>query len=136
MMNVDSGCGSARRRRERQLRSWWRQERMSIAAALVEATHHSAPRSGWPGTHQALRGQTTTSAQVDPTYRRGRRRRWAARTTASAACAAGGSATAGGAHADKSTCVRTKAGRRRRGSSCLGSGGVFLGAILIEFRGE
>ena len=59
--------GSARRRRERRLRSWWRHERMSIAAALVEATHHSAPRSGWPGTHLALRGQTTTSAQVDPT---------------------------------------------------------------------
>ena len=56
--------GSARRRRERRLRSWWRHERMSIAAALVEATHHSAPRSGWPGTHQALRGQTTTSAST------------------------------------------------------------------------
>ena len=40
---------------------------MSIAAALVEATHHSAPRSEWPGTHQAPRGQKTTSAQVDPT---------------------------------------------------------------------
>ena len=60
--------------------------------------------------------------------RRGRRRSWAARSTASAAHAAAGSAMAGCAHADKSTCVRTKAGRGRRGSSCLGSGGVFLGA--------
>ena len=39
---------------------------MSIAAALVEATHHSAPRSGWPGTHDAPRGQETTSVREDP----------------------------------------------------------------------
>ena len=59
-------AGSARRRRERRLRSWWRHERMSIAAALVEATHHSAPRSGWPGTHDVPRGQETTSVREDP----------------------------------------------------------------------
>ena len=59
-------AGSARRRRERRLRSWWRHERMSIAAALVEATHHSAPRGGWPGTHDAPRGQETTSVREDP----------------------------------------------------------------------
>ena len=41
-MDADRATGSARRRRERRLRSWWRHERMSIAAALVEATHHSA----------------------------------------------------------------------------------------------
>ena len=58
--------GSARRRKERRLRSWWRHERMSIAAALVEATHHSAPRSGWPGSHDAPRGQETTSVREDP----------------------------------------------------------------------
>ena len=39
---------------------------MSIAAALVEATHHSAPRSGWPGSHVAPRGQETTSVREDP----------------------------------------------------------------------
>ena len=61
-----AAAGSARRRRERRLRSWWRHERMSIAAALVEATHHSAPRGGWPGTHDAPRGQETTSVREDP----------------------------------------------------------------------
>ena len=57
--------GSARRRRERRLRSWWRLERVSIAPALVP-THHSAPRSGWPGTHEAPRVQGTTSVRKDP----------------------------------------------------------------------
>ena len=65
-MDADRVTGSVRRRRERRLRSWWRHERMSIAAALVEATHHSAPRSGWPGTHVAPRGQETTSVREDP----------------------------------------------------------------------
>ena len=65
-MDADRATGSARRRRERRLRSWWRHERMSIVAALVEATYHSAPRSGWPGTHVAPRGQETTSVREDP----------------------------------------------------------------------
>ena len=38
------GTGSARRRRERCLRSMLRHERMSVAMALAESTHHSAPR--------------------------------------------------------------------------------------------
>ena len=38
------GTGSARRRRERRLRSMLRHERMSVAMALAECTHHSAPR--------------------------------------------------------------------------------------------
>ena len=38
------GTGSARRRRERRLRSMLRHERMSVAMALAESTHHSAPR--------------------------------------------------------------------------------------------
>ena len=36
-----SGVGSARRRRERRLRSWWRHERMTVAAELAVALHHS-----------------------------------------------------------------------------------------------
>ena len=32
----------------------------------MEATHHSAPRSGWLGTHDAPRGQETTSVREDP----------------------------------------------------------------------
>ena len=38
------GTGSARRRRERRLRSMLRHERMTVAMALAEMTHHSAPR--------------------------------------------------------------------------------------------
>ena len=37
-----SGVGSARHRRERRLRSWLRHERMTVAAALVSASHRSA----------------------------------------------------------------------------------------------
>ena len=35
------GTGSARRRRERRLRSWAKHERLSIAMALSTVTHHS-----------------------------------------------------------------------------------------------
>ena len=38
------GTGSARRRRERRLRSMLRHERMSVAMALAEKLHHSAQR--------------------------------------------------------------------------------------------
>ena len=34
---------AAQRRRQRRLRSWWRHERQSIAAALATLQHHSAP---------------------------------------------------------------------------------------------
>ena len=50
------------RRRQRRLRSWWRHEQRSVAAALAAATHHSAPRSGWPEQHNAPRGPTIASA--------------------------------------------------------------------------
>ena len=50
------------RRRQRRLRSWWRHEQRSVAAALAAATHHSAPRSGWPEQHNAPRGPATASA--------------------------------------------------------------------------
>ena len=42
--DAGGGTGSARRRRERRLRSMLRHERMSVAMALAESTHHSAPR--------------------------------------------------------------------------------------------
>ena len=38
------GTGSARRRRERRLRSMLRHERMTVAMALAEKLHHSAQR--------------------------------------------------------------------------------------------
>ena len=40
----DTGTSAARRRRERRLRSMLRHERMTVAMALAEMTHHSAPR--------------------------------------------------------------------------------------------
>ena len=36
---------SARRRRERRLRAWWRHEQFAIRCAVTSATHHSANRS-------------------------------------------------------------------------------------------
>ena len=42
--DADSNAGSARRRRERRLRSMLRHERMAVATALAESLHHSAQR--------------------------------------------------------------------------------------------
>ena len=41
---VDIAAGAARRRRERRLRSWLQHERVTVAMALAEASHHTAPR--------------------------------------------------------------------------------------------
>ena len=41
---VVGGSGSARRRRERRLRSFLRHEWMAVAMTLAESTHHSAPQ--------------------------------------------------------------------------------------------
>ena len=64
MMHADCAwTSSARRRRERRLRSLLRHERMTVAMELAAATHHSSPKGWWPGaTHDALRGQTTASS--------------------------------------------------------------------------
>ena len=43
-LGVDIAAGAARRRRERRLRSMLRHERMTVAMALAEALHHTAPR--------------------------------------------------------------------------------------------
>ena len=43
---ADGGTGSARRRRERRLRSWLRHEQQSIAAVLATVTHHSFGKVG------------------------------------------------------------------------------------------
>ena len=51
---VSSG-GSARRRRERRLRSFWRHEQMAVQMVLATVTHHSFGKVGT--THAALRGQ-------------------------------------------------------------------------------
>ena len=44
MAGVDHAPGAARRRRERRLRAYLRYTRMTVAMALAEATHHTAPR--------------------------------------------------------------------------------------------
>ena len=64
-----AGAGSAKR-----FRSWWRHERMSIAAALAEALHHSS--GTWPSKydtrvvedaqHGAVRGQKTATRARGP----------------------------------------------------------------------
>ena len=50
----EHAAGGAMRRRQRRLRSWLRHERITIAMALVEMTHHTAPRgpkmaTAWEG---------------------------------------------------------------------------------------
>ena len=58
------GEGSARRRRERRLRAWWRLEQASVSAAVVSALHHSCDVG--PVLHEALRGhKKTTEGEVD-----------------------------------------------------------------------
>ena len=68
--------GAARRRRERQLRSFLRHEELSVKMALARALHHSAqpagPVVGGPeeevvqGAHGALRGQKTPPPGTQP----------------------------------------------------------------------
>ena len=41
---AEHAAGAAKRRRERRLRQWHCDERMTVAMALAEATHHAAPR--------------------------------------------------------------------------------------------
>ena len=64
---AEHAAGAAKRRRERRLRQWQRHERMTVAMALAEATHHAAPRRQTPvsaireevenETHAGLRAQ-------------------------------------------------------------------------------
>ena len=68
--HVERVTGSARRRRERRLRSMLRHERMSVAMALAERLHHSACRSVplrkelvEHVQHNAPRGQKTASGR-------------------------------------------------------------------------
>ena len=57
MAERDAAGSSARRRRERRLRSFWRHEKLAIQMALSEAMHHSASRGAWHVSNAALRGQ-------------------------------------------------------------------------------
>ena len=67
------GTSTARRRRERRLRSWAKQERLSVAMALAEKLHHSANRTVLPkkeevGHHYAPRGQKPARAGPGTQY--------------------------------------------------------------------
>ena len=60
------GATSARRRRERGLRSWWRHECQSVRTTLTAATHHSAAKVVAREMNSGLRAQTTVSAGSRP----------------------------------------------------------------------
>ena len=62
MMSGERDAGSARRRRDRRLRSWLRHERMTVAAELSAALHHS--RDGERELYVGLRVQKSDSSAV------------------------------------------------------------------------
>ena len=60
-MAACEGTSAAKRRREQRLRSMLRHEGQTVAMALAEASHHSAPK-GVRATYSSLRAQKTASA--------------------------------------------------------------------------
>ena len=64
-MLVASHVGSARRRRERRLRSFLRHEWMAVRMELAAALHHSSFRGAGPEMYDAPRRQRTTNSRVD-----------------------------------------------------------------------
>ena len=63
MAAFDAATSPAKRWKQRRLRSWWRHERMSIAAVLATVSHHSYPKVDTK--NDAPRGQkTVTSTRV------------------------------------------------------------------------
>ena len=59
---AEHAAGAAKRRHERRLRQWHRHERMTVAMALAEATHHAAPR----GPKTARAGEVEHAAHYGP----------------------------------------------------------------------
>ena len=57
--------GAAQRRRQRRLRSWLRHERMTVAMALAEASHHTGPR----GQKNARAGEEESEMNYTATVR-------------------------------------------------------------------
>ena len=62
-MMLHSDHGSAWRRRQRRLRSWWRHEQQSVAMALSAAAHHSFDKVAAGAKYDGLRAQTTDKAR-------------------------------------------------------------------------
>ena len=78
MDGVGNETGSAMRRRQRRLRSWLRHERMTVAMALAESTHHTSRGqknggAGMWGHEQNCTAKTHTQAGAVQPRRRARR---------------------------------------------------------------
>ena len=65
LLMAERDVGSARRRRERWLRSWLRHERMTERMELAAALHHSSFRGAAPETHDAPRSQRTANSREE-----------------------------------------------------------------------
>ena len=65
LLMAERDGGSARRRRERRLRSFLRHERMTVRMELAAALHHSSFRGAGPETYDAPRSQRTANSRVD-----------------------------------------------------------------------
>ena len=61
-MMLHGDHGSAWRRRQRRLRSWWRHEQQSVAMALSAAAHHSFDKVAAGEKYDGLRAQKTDRA--------------------------------------------------------------------------
>ena len=62
-MSLHGDHGSAWRRRQRRLRSWWRHEQQSVAMALSAAAHHSFDKVAAGETYYGPRAQKTDRAR-------------------------------------------------------------------------
>ena len=61
-MSLHGDHGSAWRRRQRRLRSWWRHEQQSVAMALSAAAHHSYDKVAGGERYYGPRAQKTDRA--------------------------------------------------------------------------
>ena len=68
LLMAERDVGSARRRRERQLRSFLRHEWMTVRMELAAALHHSAFKSAGPETNDALRSQKTVNSREEVVF--------------------------------------------------------------------
>ena len=68
LLMAERDVGSARRRRERRLRSWLPHERMTVRMELAAALHHSSFRGAGPETYDAPRSQMTANSREDSVY--------------------------------------------------------------------
>ena len=65
---VDHASGAARRRRERRLRAYLKYARMSVAMALAQANHHTAPREQKTATAEATNATSKERVAGDAVY--------------------------------------------------------------------